>query len=146
MSITHFCFIVGVLAAMLGMSLGIVMGIAHDFTLAPAHAHLNVLGWVTMALYGLYYRDRVPAAGRLQWVQVGAAALGAPLITGGLALTLTEAVPVLTGMAELAVIVGSLLTIAAMVLFSTVVFGDALRVAKRRRGLGLDGDFDPRSG
>jgi hypothetical protein len=127
------------------MSLGILMGITHDFSLTPVHAHLNLLGWVTMALYGLYYRDRSQAAGRLQWTQVAAAACGIPLMTGGLALMLTQAVPALVGAAEPAVIVGSLLTTTAMALFLTVVLGDALTAAKRRRMLVLDGDFDPRS-
>lgn len=145
MSITHFCFAIGGLSALLGMSLGIAMGIAHDFSLTPVHAHLNLLGWVTMALYGLYYRERSPAAGKFQWTQVGAAACGIPLMTGGLAVMLTEAFPVLAGAAEAAVIVGSLLTITAMALFFTVVLGDAVTTAKRRRSLALDGGFDPRS-
>jgi hypothetical protein len=41
------------------MSGGILMAIAQDFTLAPAHAHLNLLGWVTMALYGLFVTGQV---------------------------------------------------------------------------------------
>ena len=48
--------LVAVVAAMIGMGGGIFMAITHDFTLAPAHAHLNLLGWVSMALYGLFYR------------------------------------------------------------------------------------------
>ena len=39
-----------------GMAMGIVMAVGHDFTLAPAHAHLNLLGWVSLSLYGLFYR------------------------------------------------------------------------------------------
>jgi hypothetical protein len=37
-------------AALIGMCSSIYMGIAQDFTLAFAHAHLNLLGWMTMAL------------------------------------------------------------------------------------------------
>lgn len=36
-----------------GISLGIVMGSGGDFGLAPVHAHLNLLGWVSLAIYGL---------------------------------------------------------------------------------------------
>ncbi|MCU0985127.1 MAG: hypothetical protein MUC89_09325 [Acetobacteraceae bacterium] len=32
------------------------MGIAHDFTFAPVHAHLNLLGWTSLALMGLTFR------------------------------------------------------------------------------------------
>jgi hypothetical protein len=45
-----------VLFALTGMSLGIYMGIKQVFTLGAAHAHINLLGWVSMMLYGLFYR------------------------------------------------------------------------------------------
>jgi hypothetical protein len=37
-----------------GMTLGFGMGVTQDFRLAPAHAHMNLLGWVSMFLYGLF--------------------------------------------------------------------------------------------
>jgi hypothetical protein len=46
----------GVLFALLGMGLGVWMGKTEDLTLAPVHAHINLLGWVSMLLYGLLYR------------------------------------------------------------------------------------------
>jgi hypothetical protein len=58
MPIWYFCFITGAVAALIGMGLGIAMGISQDFSLTPVHAHLNLLGWVSMLLYGLYYRPR----------------------------------------------------------------------------------------
>jgi len=56
----------GVIAGATGMLLGVWMGSNEDFTLAPVHAHINLLGWVSMLLYGLVYRV-VPKAtvGRL---------------------------------------------------------------------------------
>lgn len=42
--------------------LGIIMGIRHDFSLTSVHAHLNLLGWVSMALFGTIYH-LYPAAG-----------------------------------------------------------------------------------
>jgi uncharacterized pyridoxal phosphate-containing UPF0001 family protein len=44
MRISDFCFIVAAIAALGGMILGISMGMSQDFTLAPAHAHANLLG------------------------------------------------------------------------------------------------------
>ena len=38
-----------------GMLLGMQMGASNDFQLVPLHAHLNLLGWATMALYGTFY-------------------------------------------------------------------------------------------
>ncbi|HEX8666365.1 MAG TPA: hypothetical protein VF744_20295 [Beijerinckiaceae bacterium] len=39
-----------------GVGMGIFMGIAHDFQFAPVHAHLNLLGWASLALFGLVYK------------------------------------------------------------------------------------------
>lgn len=47
----------------LGLSIGIAMGIAHDFRLAPVHAHLNLVGFVALSIFGLSYRT-YPALGR----------------------------------------------------------------------------------
>jgi hypothetical protein len=44
-----------VLYLILGISLGIAMGASQNFTLRPVHAHINLLGWTTMALAGLIY-------------------------------------------------------------------------------------------
>jgi cbb3-type cytochrome oxidase subunit 1 len=41
----------------LGISLGIYMGVNENFTLRPVHAHLNLLGWVSLALFGLIYQQ-----------------------------------------------------------------------------------------
>ena len=50
------------LYAQVGMALGLYMGVSGDHSLFPAHAHINVLGWVTLALYGIVYRIYPDAA------------------------------------------------------------------------------------
>jgi hypothetical protein len=127
MRISDFCFIAAALAALGGMGLGIFMGLAQDFTLAPAHAHLNLLGWVTMALYGLYHRGAGRTGGLAGWLQVGCGALGAALMGGGLGVYLWHGhddryVPL--------VITGSLLAVLAMLLFLGLVVVDLLRVRR----------------
>ena len=52
---------VSVVVLLIGMLAGIAMGVKQDFALAPAHAHLNLVGGVLLFLFGLYYR-LVPAA------------------------------------------------------------------------------------
>jgi len=44
------------LCLFLGEGIGIYMGVSQNFTLSPAHAHLNLLGWVTLAAFGLIHR------------------------------------------------------------------------------------------
>lgn len=122
--ISDFCFVVAALAALGGMALGIFMGIAQDFTLAPAHAHLNLLGWVTMALYGLYHRGAGRSSGVPGWLQVGTGALGALLMSGGLGLYLAGVLD--DGLAPL-VILGSLMAVASMLMFLGLVIADLLR-------------------
>lgn len=39
-----------------GAALGMVMGARQDFQLVPVHAHLNLAGWASLALFGLVYR------------------------------------------------------------------------------------------
>lgn len=39
-----------------GMIWGIIMAISQDHSAMPAHAHLNLLGWVSLFLFGIYYR------------------------------------------------------------------------------------------
>jgi hypothetical protein len=47
----------------IGVALGLQMGIAHDHSAMPAHAHINLLGWVTSGLFGIYYALQPAKAG-----------------------------------------------------------------------------------
>jgi hypothetical protein len=109
----------GVLFALCGMALGIAMGIRQDFTLAPAHAHINLVGFVGLFLAGLYYR-LVPeaAASALAKVQASiaiAAAVIFPLGIGGVLLSGRDSF-------ELITVIGALLVFAGMALFAVIVF------------------------
>lgn len=54
----------------LGVSLGLYMGASKDHTLFPVHAHINLLGWVSLALIGvIYHFFPVAGASRLATVQ-----------------------------------------------------------------------------
>ena len=54
--------LIAVTYLLVGAGLGVYMGATLAFQFAPVHAHLNLLGWASMALAGLIY-DRFPAAG-----------------------------------------------------------------------------------
>ncbi len=85
----------------LGIGLGIAMGASHDFTLRPVHAHMNLLGWTTLALAGLIYSLYPEAASsRLAKVHFWLYNLALPPMMVALALMMTgeqAAVPVLVG-------------------------------------------------
>jgi hypothetical protein len=40
----------------IAVCIGLVMGITHNFMFTSVHAHLNLLGWVSMALFILFIR------------------------------------------------------------------------------------------
>lgn len=108
----------GVTFLIVGMVWGIEMGIRQDFSLAPAHAHFNLVGGVLLFVFGLYYR-MVPAAREhalakwQSWLHL----VGAVLFPVGIAVVLKkgEAFIVLP-------IVGSLIVLAAVLLFALIVF------------------------
>ena len=108
---------VGAVLLLVGMLAGIAMGILQDFALAPAHAHLNLVGGVLLFLIGLYYR-LVPEAGTsmLAKVQGWLHIVGAILFPAGIAIV------VLKGPSFIAApIVGSLIVVAAMAMFMVIV-------------------------
>lgn len=49
------CFRLSVVYLVVGMSMGMYMGMNQDFLLAPVHAHVNLLGFVVLALAGLIF-------------------------------------------------------------------------------------------
>ncbi len=112
------CFRTAVIMGLLGLTMGIGMGITHDFSLAPAHAHVNLLGWVSFFLYGAFYM-LVPGAakGILPKVHYALSITGAVAMTGGIAMIVTghEAfTPV--------AIIGSLVVYAGFLTFIWIVF------------------------
>jgi len=104
-----------------GMLAGIVMGIKQDFALAPAHAHLNLIGGVLLFLVGLYYR-LIPAAGSSTLAKVQ----GWLHMIGAIAFPVGVAIVILNGEALVAIpIAGSLIVVTAMALFTLIVFRTA---------------------
>jgi len=111
-------FRVSVTLGLVGMALGIVMGIRQDFTLAPAHAHLNLLGFVALFLAALYYRVVPEAAqNRLARVHAVVAIAGALLFPIGIASVLFD-----HERFQPLVIAGALTVFVSMLLFAVVVF------------------------
>jgi hypothetical protein len=111
------CFKLSGLTAVIGVSLGVYMGIASDHTLAPVHVHLNLIGWVSLFLFGMFYRLHPDAIGGAAVVQVSSAVVGYVVMLAGLAgLLLTGS----SAFMPLAV-VGSLLVWAGFALFLVIV-------------------------
>lgn len=105
----------GVVCGLCGMVWGIQMAATGNHLLSPAHGHLNLLGWVSLSLMGLYYHA-VPSAAQsgLARLHLAVALAGVILIVPGIALVLSG------GSAALAKI-GSLVVLLSMLLFLAVI-------------------------
>jgi|SRR6185312_15070231 peptidoglycan/LPS O-acetylase OafA/YrhL len=118
MKASSFCFQAAVLFVLVGMIWGIQMAITQDHSAFPAHAHLNLLGWVSLFLFGIYYRlhpllDRSRAA----LIQVWAWIVGTVILATGVGLVHTgheSGDPIAA--------VGSLVVLAAMLMFGWLLF------------------------
>ena len=100
----------GIVLGIIGMLLGIHMGIGQDFALAPVHAHINLVGWVSLMLFGLAYRTGIAKSDRWATVHFWVALLAAVLFPLGIAVAVMQQQPALA-------IFGSLLALLSMILF-----------------------------
>lgn len=120
-------FLAAVLCVSVGMAWGIQMAISGDHLMAGAHAHLNLVGWTTMALFGLYYRLTPQAAGtRLARLHAATAILGVVVMVPGIALAITSGEPTLAA-------IGALLTALSMAIFLVTVLRHGLGSPEARR-------------
>jgi hypothetical protein len=93
------------------MAWGMYMGSHQDFTMAPAHAHLNLVGWASLALMGTFYQLS-GKGGRLGWLNFALSTAAVLVMIPFLAMFLGG-----KQTAEPAVIGGSVLAILGMLTF-----------------------------
>ena len=121
-------FRISVSIGLVGMVGGMVMGITQEFVLAPAHAHLILLGYIAMFLNALYYRT-VPeaAASRLAPVQAVVSVVGAFVFPIGI--VCVRLLPRATFMPVL--VAGWLTVLIGMLLFVVIVYRSSGPVTAR---------------
>ncbi len=106
----------------IGVSLGYYMGSTQNFTAAPVHAHINLLGWVSMFLYGLFYRTNPAAAeGLLPKIHFWVALVGFLIFMPALLIEVLQYQPAIA-FAHIGLIVGPTLALIGMFLFAVIVF------------------------
>jgi hypothetical protein len=110
-------FRAAVVMVIAGMIWGIAMGITQDHSTLPAHAHLNLLGWVSLFLFGIYYHlhpavDRSRLASLQVWVWI----VSTIILTIGVALVHSG-----HAIGDPIAAVSSLLVLADMLLFGWLV-------------------------
>jgi FtsH-binding integral membrane protein len=91
MKASSLSFQAAVLLVLVGMGWGIAMAASGDHSTMPAHAHLNLLGWVSLFLFGIFYHlhpatDQSRAAILQVWIWIAATvvlAIGVGLVHTG---------------------------------------------------------------
>jgi cbb3-type cytochrome oxidase subunit 1 len=99
---------------MIGLILGLVMGIAQDFSLTSVHAHMSLLGWATMAITGIVY-VLMPgcARSRLAKLHFWGHNVGLPVMMVSLVLDVRG-----LAVAQKGIAAGSTVVLASLLLFS----------------------------
>ena len=109
--IAFYFFLAAAVCVTFGMGWGIQMSITQDHSLAGAHAHLNLVGWVTLGFFGLYYHVTPTASETaLAKLHLAVALLGVILMVPGIVMAIQES-------GETLAAVGSMVTAASMLIF-----------------------------
>lgn len=117
-AISKLYFKTAIVFLVIGIAVGIHMSISGDHSVMGAHAHTNLLGWVTMALFGTYLAlEPEKARSRLALVQYGVYTIGVVVMMPSLYF-------MLKGNPELEplVAISSLVVFAGVLLFVVLIF------------------------
>jgi hypothetical protein len=122
----HAFFAAAALYGMAGVIWGLSMAISENHATYSAHAHLNLLGWTSLALMGAFYA--LLGQGVANWVKLvnfALSNLGVLTMIGGLFLYLGQAGPKSVYAPLLAV--GGLSTVAGFLVFGVTVISTLVR-------------------
>lgn len=128
--VSQLYFKTAIVFLILGIAMGLQMSISGVHNVIGAHAHANLLGWVTMAIFGGYFAlNPAKAEGRFALLQYGVYTLGVVVMTPSLYLLLLGN-PAL----EPLVAISSLIALAGVLMFAVVVFSKAPDTASAKAG------------
>ena len=117
--VSYLFFKTAVVWLILGIGAGLQMAISGDHGSFPAHAHINLLGWVTSAIFGGYYAlNPAKAERKIAMIHYGLYNVGLVIMLPALYLMLHGGYSAL----EPVVAAGSLMVATAVLIFAFVVF------------------------
>ena len=106
----------GAITLVIGMVWGIQMSATGDHLLSPAHGHLNLIGFVMMSVFGIYYHLTPAAAGRaLARYHYYLHVVTVILIAPGIAMAIN-------GATEALAIIGSFLALGSILVFTWMIY------------------------
>ena len=114
---------------MVGIAMGLQMSMSGNHDVIGAHAHTNLLGWVTSALFGGYYAlNPAKAETKLAMIHFWVYTVGVVAMVPSLYMLLKGFAAI-----EPLVAIASLVTFAGVTLFAVVVFRSPVRRAAMAR-------------
>jgi len=120
--VSELFFKTAIIFLILGIAIGLKMGISGDHGAFPAHAHFNLLGWVTSAIFGGYYAlNPAKAERRLAMIHYGLYTLGLVVMLPALYLKYAQG----NDSMEPVLGIGSLIVAAGVLVFAVVVFSSS---------------------
>ncbi|MHC8358632.1 hypothetical protein ACYZTL_26330 [Pseudomonas sp. LB3P81] len=120
-----------------GVILGVAMGASGDHSLFAVHAHVNLLGWVSMALFGIIGTAHPSITeGRVATAQFWTYNVGVPVMLGALTLRLRGFPSVEPLIAVASIFIGCSVLLFAWLVFSRIgVTAEGLSSATRESPL-----------
>src|SRR5690606_24937020 len=126
-ALSQLYFKTAIVFLVVGIAAGIHMSITGDHSVMGAHAHTNLLGWVTMALFGTYFAfEPEKAHSRLARIQYGVYTIGVVVMMPSLYFML-KGNPAL----EPLVAISSLVVFAGILLFAVVICSNKKMAASK---------------
>lgn len=107
-------YLMGILSVFFGMIWGIQMSATSNFTLAPAHGHLNLIGFVLSLAFGTYYALTPAAIGKLAELHFWLHLIVILVMVPGIVMAITQ-------QGELLAKLGSVLALLSIVMFGNLV-------------------------
>jgi drug/metabolite transporter (DMT)-like permease len=124
--IAQLYFRTAIIFLIVGISMGLTMAISQDHSAIGAHAHANLLGWVTMAIFGGYHAlNPAKAERRIAMIQYFVYTAGVAVLVPALYLMLTG-----NPSMEPVVAVASLIAFAGVLLFAVIIFSSGTAVTR----------------
>lgn len=126
--VSELFFRTAIVFLVIGVGIGLMMAISQNHAVMGAHAHINLLGWVTSALFGGYYAlNPAKAEGRLALTHYAVYTIGVVVMTASLYMLLSGNTAFAAPVA-----IGSMITFLGVLIFAWIVFAPASRRAAPR--------------
>ncbi|CDQ18686.1 hypothetical protein BN982_00963 [Halobacillus karajensis] len=120
---TRFFIRVAAIYALIGAFMGSHMAGGGGLQLSAIHAHILVVGWLSLFAFGIYYKVfSIPKKSKLATAHVWTAFFGVFGLTAGMWLYYTQPIPGMNTFNTIFFIVGGTILLIAFVLFAIMTF------------------------